>query len=151
MKPNSFAIWITDEESEDEQTAIGCVQIGQFAERFLITLNYWDEATFERKWREAVTRLILGANAVGLMTWMTAPGVKDNGRAWILYREGQRVFIQDKIFIVSNESPKFDEEEHLVAIPPRITIDEDGLKISEWETGIQCLINYLAEYAHPRH
>lgn len=150
MKTSHFAIWITDEKSDEEQTAIGYIQIGQFTERFQITLNYWDKATFQRKWREAVKRLVLGANTVGLMTWMTAPIVKDNRRAWILYREGHRVFIQDKVLIVSSQSPKFDEEEHLVEIPPRNTVNEDGLKISEWETSIQSLANYLASYAHPR-
>lgn len=150
MKTSHFAIWITDEKSDEEQTAIGCIQIDQFVERFQITLNYWDKGTFQRKWREAVKRLVLGANTVGLMTWMTSPTVKDNRRAWILYREGHRVFIQDKVLIATGKSPKFDEEEHLVEMPPRNTVNEDGFKVSEWETSIQSLANYLASSAHSR-
>ena len=150
MKTSHFAIWITDQKSDEEQTAIGCIQIDQFVERFQITLNYWDKATFQRKWREAFKRLVLGANTVGLMTWMTSPTVKDYRRAWILYREGHRVFIQDKVLIATGKSPKFDEEEHLVEIPPRNPVNEDGFRVSEWETSLQSLANYLASPAHPR-
>jgi hypothetical protein len=144
----SFAIGFVDTKPTDDGHAMGFIQIGDFSERFVVTLNHWDAATYSRHWHEALRRLLTGSPAVGLMTWMTPPRSRDAARAWILYRDGEQVFIQERIFVSPEHRARFDEHQQLVDIAGRQTVNADGDRISEWSTGLRSIQDFLSHESY---
>lgn len=117
---------------------MGKIQVDGFEEEFELTLDYWSKEHYEKQWKTQIQRLINSENniIIGLMTWMHKPGVKDNYRSWVLYREGKRVFVQEILFPANNPLPCFDENESLINAPEREEVTEEGEKISQWETSV---------------
>jgi hypothetical protein len=74
---------------------------------------------------------------------MVPLGSFDHARAWILYREGDRVFVQDRLFVGPESQPTFDEDEHLLRIEPRTTTSGDGTPISEWSINLSSIEDFL--------
>ena len=143
MKIDQFAIGFEDSHVSDGREALGHIRIGEFSERFPVVLGYWDRATYLRHWREALSRLVGGEPRIGLPTRMIPPNSLDHATAWILYREGKRVFVQERIFVGPASRPAFDDHEHLLGIEPRTTSSEDGAPISEWSTNLSSIEDFL--------
>lgn len=122
---------------------LGVIRIGDWQERFDLALGYWSPQEYETKWREALVRLVAGSQSVGLMSWMSSPRHESIRRAWILYREQQTVYIQDRLFVGPQHKAVFDEAEHLVSIGPRETVADDGSRISEWKTDLAAIQAFL--------
>ena len=143
MKSEQFAIGFADRAENDRRNVTGYIHIGEFSEHFPVAIGYWDRATYLRHWREALARLAAGSSAVGLLTWMIPPGSSDHARAWILYRDGERVIVQERLFIGQESRPAFDEHGHLRGIEPRTTSSDDGAPISEWTTNVSSIQDFL--------
>lgn len=140
----SFTIGFADIGPTEDGHAMGFIQIGEFSERFVVTLGHWDVPTYTRQWRDALRRLLAGSPAVGLMTWMIPHGSSDHARAWILYREGERVFVQERVFVSPECPAEFDEHQQLIGIGSRKTVTEDGERISEWSTDTRSIRGFLS-------
>jgi hypothetical protein len=64
--------------------AYGVIRIGDFTESFIVSIGYWSPEKYESSWRKALEKLVGGAKAVALFTWMATPKSEDNRRAWLL-------------------------------------------------------------------
>lgn len=138
-----FAIEIC--ELRNDQTALGRILIGSFCERFELITSYWSTLDYQEHWQNALHYLISHRqSAVALMTWMAPVSVEAIRRAWILYRENDRVFVQERVFIPGEHPATFDNNEMMVNLRPRETRDEEGNKISEWETSVAAIKGFLA-------
>jgi hypothetical protein len=128
MPPNSDLL-------QDE--GLGRIVIGDFVEDF-ITAPFPgcnDVRLLPAQWSQEIRKLIDGASVVALR-WEPA-------RAWVLYREGDRVFVHD-ILLVHEGGGLLDSSGQIRALPPRTTISVDGYAVSEWTTTVAALEAFLA-------
>jgi hypothetical protein len=145
MEPTgpAFAIGFAGSELDEDGHGRGFIRIGDFSEKFVVTLNYWPAAQYTQQWHASLKRLLAGSPAVGLVTWMIAPESGDPGKAWILYREGDTVFIRENLFVSPDLRFELDTDLQLLHIPPRTTVAEDGTPVSEWHIGIAAIEDFL--------
>jgi hypothetical protein len=143
MPQIEFAIGIADPSPNADGHATGYLRVGDFHEEFIVTLNYWSIEDYELNWMTSLKRLAAGADCVGLMTWMVPPDSSDHGRAWILYRERELVFLQDQLFPWPDVRPQFETGGQLVGIPNRRTHNDEGCEISEWCLPLAAVLEFL--------
>ncbi len=63
---------------------------------------------------------------------------------WIMYREGDDVYVQNRLLFMDNLSSPFLEENLYSYIKSRETVNEDGCEIiSEWQTNISEIQKWL--------
>jgi CdiI N-terminal domain len=139
----AFAIGFAGSELDEDGHGLGFIRIGDFSEEFVVTLNYWPAARYTQQWHASLKRLLVGSTAVGLATWMVAPESGDPGKAWILYREGDTVFIHEQLFVPPDFRLHLDADLQLLHIPPRTTVTEDGTPISEWRIDLAAIEDFL--------
>ncbi len=111
---------------------LGQIQVGTFTERFSVSVDM-TPAEMERSWRARTSALLFRKRKVMLPVWTRCGKV---GRAWLLYRVKQRVFIQDRVFFSG-----FDERKS--RIPTRRTVSDVGRRISEWHTTLAAISAYV--------
>ena len=104
---------------------LGRITIGDFAERFACHDTNVSVDDFTVGWRDRLKSLIQGEAAVAL--------VHDPRFAWIVYREGDECFVQQKLALDGRFEP----------IQPRETVSEDGDRISEWPVSLQAIIEFV--------
>jgi len=140
---HKFQILVDKDISPKEREACGVIAIGCFRDRFIVTLDYWTAEQYQLKWQEELLRLLVGAPAVGLMTWMW-PNAEQNRRAWILYRKENSpvVYVQEKLYPAGTHA-EFDDQEHLISIAPRETNSEEDERVSEWKTDAIAILVFL--------
>lgn len=100
---------------------LGEITVGDFVERFA----YWPSRPSAPSWRAELKRLLEGAPVIAL--------IHDPRFAWIVYREGDLCFIQQKFSLDGQFSD----------LLPRETKTEDGDRISQWSTTIQEIQRFL--------
>lgn len=106
---------------------LGEISISEFTERFACyPVGNKNVDELDGVWRAELRKLFEGATAVAL--------AHDPRFAWIIYREGQSCFIQ-QVF-----SPDGDFRDHLAS---RITTTEAGHCVSEWNTDISAIAEFL--------
>lgn len=107
---------------------LGRITIGDFTERFVChSLPGVSVDEMPKIWKEQLRSLTQGASAVAL--------VHEPRFAWILYREGEHCFVQQRLAI----DGCFD------SILPRETVNEDGDRISEWPVSLQAILKFVTE------
>lgn len=106
----AFAIGFAGRELDEDGHCLGFIRIGDFSEEFVVTLNYWPATQHTQQWHASLKRLLDGSPAVALVTWMVAPEFGDPGKAWILYREDDTVFVQEKLFVPPEFRPQLDAD-----------------------------------------
>ncbi|WP_313902141.1 hypothetical protein [Kosakonia radicincitans] len=61
---------------------------------------------------------------------------------WVLYYEGQNVYVQNNVIFL-DKCDKFIPENINEFIEPRAIYDEDGMKISEWVTDMKSVLGFF--------
>lgn len=97
----------------------GEITVGDFVERFAYV------ASTASEWKAELQRLIDGALVVAL--------VHDPRFAWVVYREGDRCFVQQR----------FSLDGQFLDLLPRETVTEDGDPISEWVTTLEEIRHFV--------
>ena len=113
-------------ESDVDSQRLGEISIGEFTERFACYPNGPNADELDSAWRVELRKLIEGAAAVAL--------AHDPRFAWVIYREGENCFVQ-QVF-----SPDGDFRGHLAS---HITVTEDGNCVSEWNTDVSAIAQFL--------
>ena len=141
--PGSAAVFAIDLDPLDP--ARGEIRIGGFVEGFELRLGWWSAQDYRRSWRQALQRLVAcERSAVGLLTWRGEPSDRCTQRAWILFREGDRVFVQERLFVGGEHPVDFDTDGQIVVREPRRERGADGERISQWETDLGSVARFLA-------
>jgi hypothetical protein len=110
---------------------LGSITVGNFTERFACyDINGVLVDDLPTVWKRRLYSLTLGAPAIAL--------VHDPRFAWIVYREGNQCFVQQR----------FAPDGDFGAIPARKTVTEDGVRISEWSIGLQAIMDFSAASFH---
>jgi hypothetical protein len=113
-------------ESDVDSQRLGEISIGEFTERFACYPVGASVDELDRLWRVELRKLVEGVTAVAL--------THDPRFAWVIYREGKNCFIQ-QVF-----SPDGDFFGHLAS---RITVTENGHRVSEWNTDVSAIAQFL--------
>ena len=124
--------------------AVGRITVGtDFSEKFETDLSYWDRSRYEEDWRTNVRRLVEGAERAVLLTSITAPASANFFFWWPLYRDGETVHVQNQLLFLDELSSPFDPARSWDFVADRETVNEDGLRISEWQCSLSDLRSWL--------
>ena len=112
---------------------MGRIVAGELDEGFASTLYEWSKRDYEAHWLQSLERLINGDTKIVLMTQYLDPAESLNLVWWALYRgEGDMVYVQNHLQFCDQLGKGFSVAEASKFLEDRITVDEDGNRISEW-------------------
>ena len=119
-------------EGEGERLFIwGRIRLGDFQ----VPLYDWAPGDYAAEWIEAAERLVGGDPAVVFLTHMVHPTAPYH-MGWPAWREGDRVLVQERLFVAEQLGGAFDLEHPEVHLGPRREISDEGLRISQWTVSL---------------
>jgi hypothetical protein len=147
---------------EGEQAVYGRITFGDEPhayETFVATFDYWSANRHRRHWREALQRLALDPSQTWLWTWVHDPRKTVILQGWQLWREGGRVFLQNRLIFTRNGDgleKNFDgdldmREPWACLSSERAEFSDDGDRINEWEVPYADIEAFLAAPQRPFH
>ena len=132
----SIKILRSDVATGPDGQRLGEIVVGTFRERFAA---YWRQADspeiVEAEWAASLQQLLDGKSAIALRT--------DPRFAWILYREDRKVYVQQQGLFPSWEG-SLGSDGMIESVPPRRTLTDEGERISEWQTTVEDIRDFLA-------
>lgn len=118
--------------------AKGEIQIEKHKESFYIPVEWWTLEDYERQWKEGLER-IKTRDTSCLVTAIYDPRKRPFIEWWLLYKEGNIIYIQNQIVLEEIYSQligdkSFTSETCYNFIEPKEPkLQPDGYEISEWE------------------
>jgi len=117
----------------------GEIQIGTFKETFVMPLDSWSVKDYEQQWREGLERIKTHDTSC-LVTAIQELKTEPYVDLWILYKDGNMIYIQNHIFDASDYSGKnltdFNIQNCYSYLFPRRPFKYDGLNPQEWEVSL---------------
>lgn len=117
------------------------VIIGDFSEVINIPLSYWNIDNYKVSWLNSLKEGLINKKHAALVVSMYEPDNANFIFTWVLYFSGNDVFVQNKILFL-DKCPGFNPEMINKFTDSRKTHNEDGVKISEWNTDLDSVINF---------
>ncbi|MBC2908272.1 hypothetical protein H4N64_43680 [Streptomyces sp. PSKA01] len=109
-----------------------------------MALTYWSVEQYQASWVRALRVLAREEVATScLISSITNPASSNFIFCWPLYRSGEIVYVQNSIIFLEELEGDFDTDEPWRFVEPRSTVDEDGHEISEWQTTIDEVREFL--------
>lgn len=138
-----FDIYIKDTpmKIDDELVQPASIIIDDFKEEFYIPLTYWSVSDYMSSWVDSLKQGFANKNHAALAVSMYEPGCTNFIFIWVIYFHDDKVFIHNKVLFL-DECPDFTIEKINDFVEPRITYNEDGMKISEWSTDLKSVIAF---------
>ncbi|AKJ10427.1 hypothetical protein ABB07_10465 [Streptomyces incarnatus] len=107
-------------------------------------LTYWGVERYQASWVRALKVLEGADDAVScLISSITDPANSNFVFCWPLYRSGSVVHIQNSIIFLEGIAEDFTPDEPWNFVEPRSMINEDGNEISEWQTNMDEVREFL--------
>jgi hypothetical protein len=131
-------------DNEGWQHARGELTLGSAVEGFESDLGTWSMGAYEAQWREAIARLLSGASSAVLLTSYRGPGAGYHFM-WPMWREGSVVHFQERILFVEEIPDGFDPAQVYDYVGERITVDDEGRRVSEWSLPLGQLATFLVD------
>jgi len=125
---------------------LGKITIGNFTEKFLMSLDTWTVEEYKQQWKEGIERIRTHHTSCLVATIQNLEIGYPLIILWTLYKENNTVFVRNQILNIEIAKElnlpinisDFNIKTCYQFINPRITdenglsIDEDGNEISEW-------------------
>jgi hypothetical protein len=96
-----FDIQLTDEAPPELDGGVsalyGSIEIGDFKEKFVVSLVEWTPERYERQWREAAKRLLEGFAKSAFVTSFVSPRGSFYFVWWVCFRIRETVHIQNQL------------------------------------------------------
>ncbi|ARD61539.1 hypothetical protein Y71_16990 [Kosakonia radicincitans DSM 16656] len=127
---------------EDELVQPSSIIINDFKEKLYLPLAYWDVETYKRNWLNSLEEGFYKKNHSALAVSMYEPSKVNFIFTWVLYYEGQNVYVQNNVIFL-DKCDKFIPENINEFIELRAIYDEDGMKISEWVTDMKSVLGFF--------
>ena len=118
---------------------MGTITIGAAVERFASVTAMWNQATYERQWRDAARRLLDEGVAL-LCTDFVADSDQSSCDLWYMYREEETVYIYN-VFLLDELRPDTAFKDLYALIPLRSEVA--GEDISEWTVPVGAVQAWL--------
>ena len=151
----SFSICFTGEPDQylgDDPNvpyAMGRIVAGELDEGFASTLYEWGKRDYEAQWLHSLERIVAGDMKVTLITQYVNPAESSNLEWWALYRgEHDLVYAQNHLRFYDQLGGDFSVVDANRFLQERITANEDGKRISEWEvpfTDIKLFVDLIKQ------
>jgi hypothetical protein len=113
----------------------GRLTLGHFREEFQAPLVDWAPGDYTAHWLESAQGLLKGAPVVVFLTHMVRADAAYH-LGWPAWRDGERVYVQERLFLRDQLNGVFDPEFPEVHVGPRREISVEGIPISQWELGL---------------
>jgi hypothetical protein len=126
----------------------GQITLGRFTEEFQAPLFDWAPGDYTAQWVEPAERLAKGAPVAVFLTHMLHPEAAYH-LGWPAWREGERVYVQERLFVREQLNGDFDPDCPEVHAGARQEISAQGARVSQWEVGMRDVIAFL-ERRRPR-
>ncbi|MGG6156964.1 hypothetical protein ACQSFC_25295 [Salmonella enterica] len=126
---------------EGECVLPASIIIDEFSEMMNIPLSYWNIDNYKDNWLKALEDGLVNKKHATLAVSMYEPEDTNFIFTWVLYFSGDDVFVQNNILFL-DECPGFTPERINYFTEPRETHNEDGIKISEWNTDLDSVIDF---------
>ncbi len=144
----TFRLELLKTRSARASTARGQITIDEFQETFDAPLQHWRREGYLAHWLEAADRLIAGAERSAFVTSMNVPEHANFIVWWPAYRRGQVVLVQQQVLFMDRLSGPFSEAHLFDFVPDHLEVDEDGERVSQWDTSIAD-IGHFADSLRP--
>jgi len=126
---------------EGELVLPASIVIDEFSEMTNIPLSYWSIKDYKICWLKSLEEGLASKKHAALAVSMYEPENTNFIFTWVLYFCGSEVFVQNKIIFL-DECYDFSTEKINEFVEARVTYNEDGMKISEWRTDMESVINF---------
>lgn len=130
-----------DEDEEEEWTGLwGRTVMGDFSERFIAPIGFWQRDDYERQWIDGAERLLRGESPSAF--------VVEAGRIWwTAWREGADVFVHQRFLVLDEMAPAWTAmpaDLPYALIGPRHTHSDEGTTISQWRVSVDDMRDFVA-------
>ena len=126
---------------EGECVLPASIIIDEFSEMINIPLFYWGVGDYKNSWIRSLEEGFGNKKHATLAVSMYEPENTNFIFTWVLYFYDEKVFIQNKLLFL-DELPGFSVDGINDFIGPRITHNEEGMKISEWSTDLNSVLDF---------
>lgn len=117
------------------------IVIDEFKEVMHISLTYWKISDYKESWLRSIKEGLENKNHAALAVSMYEPDMTNFIFVWVIYFYDHDVRLQNKVLFL-DEYPDFAIDKINNFIEPHITHNEDGMKISEWNTDINSILDF---------
>ncbi|MBD2797259.1 hypothetical protein ID856_12025 [Xenorhabdus sp. 18] len=125
----------------DELALPSSIIIGDFKEEFHLPITYWNVVDYKRSWYNSIKEGLSKKDHAALAVSMYEPNSVNFIFIWIIYFEGEKVFLQNQTLFVE-DFPEFYPSNINNFIEPRYTETEEGHKVSEWSTDLNSILDF---------
>ena len=126
----------------------GRITLGHFREEFQAPLYEWATGDYVAHWLESAERLVVGAPVAVFLTHMVRPDDAYH-LGWPAWREGERVFVQERLFLREHLNGAFDPDNPEVHAGSRQELSPEGERISQWQVGLDDVAAFLERRRSP--
>ncbi|MDR3431686.1 MAG: hypothetical protein P4L95_07230 [Rouxiella aceris] len=126
---------------EGECVLPASIIIDDFSETMNIPLSYWNISDYKDNWLSSLEEGLANKKHATLAVSMYEPENTNFIFTWVLYFSGNNVFVQNSILFL-DECPGFTPQTINSFTQPRTTHNEDGMKISEWNTDLKSVLDF---------
>lgn len=134
--PNGFPI-----KENDEVVLPASITIDSFTESMNIPLAYWSLENYKQSWLASLEEGINSRKHAALAVSMYEPDYTNFIFIWVIYFSDNDAFVQNSVLFL-DECPGFVPENINNFIEPRTTHNQDGMKISEWHTDLNSVLDF---------
>ena len=120
----------------------GRLTLGHFREEFQAPLYEWAPGDYDAHWLESAQRLVQGSPVAVFLTHMARPDA-DYHLGWSAWREGERVYVQERLFLREQLNGPFVPEYPEVHAGPRRELSLEGERISQWEVALRDIAAFV--------
>lgn len=124
----------------------GRLTLGRFQEEFQAPLYDWAPGDYAAHWLESAQRLLRGSPVAVFLTHMARPDAAYHV-GWPAWRQGDRVYVQERLFLRERLTGTFDPEFPEVHVGPRQELSEEGIRICQWEVAVRHLGDFVERQA----
>jgi len=113
----------------------GRITLGHFRDEFQAPLYDWAPGDYTAHLLESAQRLVAGAPVAVFLTDMLRPDAP-YFLGWPAWREENRVWVQERLFLRAHLNGAFDPEYLEVHAGPRQELSPEGERIAQWQVGL---------------
>jgi hypothetical protein len=124
----------------------GRLTLGRFQEEFQAPLYEWAPGDYAAHWLESAERLLRGSPVAVFLTHMARPDAAYHV-GWPAWREGDHIYVQERLFLRDQLAGPFDPEFPEVHAGPREERSAEGELIHQWEVAVRDLAAFVERRA----